>query len=161
MNFKDMTGLTEEQKNKIRENIKMLSLTLFTSNVINNAGTQDFYDEEYHNSSFIYKVLSKKLERFNIDVKVQDTVYMIIDICSQGNPLHAQLILWDILYKIKNLKPGYTVTYKDFVKTFPDYFPLLLYPNVKKEFEKRATELKLEDGGYPVDHKEFWNQIWS
>ena len=161
MNFKDMAELSKEEKDNIRENIRIVSLILFKNKITNDENKPDFYDEEYHDASFIYKVLSGKLKAFNIDVQVQDGLYMVIDVCSQGNPLYAQLLLFDVLNNISNLKPGRIITCEDFANTFPAYCPLLLYPNVKKEFEKRAIELKLENDGYPVDCKEFWNQIWG
>ena len=141
-------------------NLTMIQSLMFMQLMSEEEGNTSFDNKEYHESSFTYKVITNKLEAFNIDIKISDAIHMIIDLCSQGNPLKCQIILWKVLKNIKGLKPGHTLTGKDFMNTFPDQIPLCTIPKVEKEMHEFAKSIKI-DGQYICDTEEFWNQVWE
>lgn len=160
--YRDFTNLTPKEIENIKEKEELVSKVFLVWGMEERSGKVCFHDEEYHKESFIYKVLSKKLDVFQIDVKVPDSLYMIIDICVDGNPLKCQMILHNILMNIPNLKskPGYIITTQDLLRVYTDLFPIMAYPKLDDEYYKLAQNFKFDER-YACDNPKFWDQdVW-
>lgn len=161
-NYKDVSSLNESQIKKIKETEELLVQIFVTWTLLHDKkATEILYnDTEYHKESFTYQVLSKKLSVFDIDIKIPDYLYMIIEVCSQGNPLKSQLILWDILKHIPKLKMGHEITPDDVLLSCAEMFPITLYPEVDKEMFEAASKIKV-NGGYLCDISSFWLDVFQ
>lgn len=133
-------------------------------------------DKEFFERSFVTKVLSKKLDAFDIDVHIPSYLYMLISVCSDENPGKAQLILKELLTSIKNRKgagieKGYVITVSDFVDCFVESFPITGIPAIAKKYQKMWDEQKKERGNdmrnYPAfsdnkcDTPEYWMEVMA
>ena len=108
-------------------------------------------DKEFFERSFVTKVLSKKLDAFDINVHIPSYLYMLISVCSDENPGNAQLILKELLTSIKNRKgagieKGYVITVSDFVDCFVESFPITGIPAIAKKYQKMWDEQKIGRG---------------
>lgn len=140
------------------------------------------YSSEYESISFIAKVLRKKMEVFNIHVKLPDPLIMLIEICTDSNPGISQLILKRVLLhsKCKSIPEGqmYEVTPTDFSLTFPEEFPIVnttsdeesvppfmryqrVNPKWEEIFHEEWDAQKNENGANKCDTPEWWMEIYS
>lgn len=161
--YKDITGLNISEIENIEEKEELVLKVFILWGMAEKSNNVKFDDEEFHDLSFVYKVLSRKLKVFNIDIKVPDYLYMLIDICVDSNPLKCQLVLHNIMMRIPNLKsmPGYVIKVNDFIRAYEGIFPIMAYPNLDKEYFRIAGLIKHE-GRYACDLPSFWDQeIWS
>ena len=114
-------------------------------------------------SSFLAKVLVKKIEAMGLDVIVPNELLSIIILCSE-TPAEVQMIFTDILdgvleaNKIDKLPKEYKITPFDFIYTYPDKFPITcLYPDVKEKYNKKWDDQKI-NGMNSYDTYEFWEK---
>lgn len=114
-------------------------------------------------SSFLAKVLAKKIEAMGLDVIVPNELLSIIILCSE-TPAEVQMIFTDILdgvleaNKIDKLPKEYKITPFDFIYTYPDKFPITcLYPDVKERYNKKWDDQKI-NGMNSYDTYEFWEK---
>lgn len=77
---------------------------------------------------FIPKVLVKKMKAFCVDIILPDPLLLMIEVCTEGNPGQAQIVLKELLNNIVStkgkIKPGYIITLDDFVDCYPT-FPII------------------------------------
>lgn len=117
-------------------------------------------------SSFLAKVLVKKIEAMGLDVIVPNELLSIIILCSE-TPAEVQMIFTDILdgvleaNKIDKLPKEYKITPFDFIYVYPDKFPITcLYPDVKEKYNKKWDDQKI-NGMNSYDTYEFWEKYRS
>ena len=116
--------------------------------------------EEYCQSAFVPQVLKKKIEAFNIPIKVTNAVLMMIEICTEGNPGVSQLMLKEIINTCY-LKAGDTVDFDKFVRTYPMQFPLITNPDICSKYDKMWDAQKDEDGNNKCDTVEWWMECFN
>ena len=112
---------------------------------------------------FTPKIIKKKFEVFNIDIKLPSYLLVILDICSESNPGLVQVILMDLLEDIKNRKgpipKGYEVSPDDFSYAFPMKFPIITDKEIyNKYLEKFDREVKTPNGNL-CDTPEWWLKV--
>lgn len=117
-------------------------------------------------SSFLAKVLVKKIEAMGLDVIVPNELLSIIILCSE-TPAEVQMIFTDILdgvleaNKIDKLPKEYKITPFDFIYAYPNKFPITcLYPDVKEKYNKKWDDQKI-NGMNSYDTYEFWEKYRS
>ena len=114
-------------------------------------GDKDFKLEPESEKSFIISVLKKKIEYFELPIKITKFAYLLIDLYSEGNPGFAQYILYRVIEQIKD-KEDKIITVNDIVNTWPWEAPL-----IDKDYENWWDSQKI-NGCNSVDIKEFWIQ---
>ena len=112
------------------------------------------YDPEFEKECFIARVLRRKLEAFNIDLKVPDPLCGIIMICTGSNPGVSQLMLKEIM--TCNKKYSGELTPLDFSRTYPTSFPLMSKRKWEEHFEKEWDAQKDENGDNLCDTPDWW-----
>ena len=135
-------------------------------NNMNNPSKSKLSKDEILKSSFLAKVLAKKIEVMGLDVIVSNELLSIIVLCSE-TPAEVQMIFTDILdgvleaYKIDKLPKEYKITPFDFVYVYPDKFPITcLYPDVKERYNKKWDDQKI-NGINSYDTYKFWEKYRS
>jgi hypothetical protein len=125
------------------------------------------YDEEL-SKAFIFQVIRKKFEVFNIDIVLPDELLAIITTCTNSNPGQSQIILKYILDDIKNRKgpipKGYVITTNDFSNAFNSDFPILHeFKYMNEKFQKLWDEQKIPRATSWSDNKcdtpEWWLEV--
>ena len=174
----------------MNENIELCGKLLIVWSM-NKDKNEVMFNPEYEQYSFIAKVLRKKLEVFKINVKLPDPLIMLIEICTESNPGISQLMLKEILMKVKSRGKSfcpdeeYVITPEDFSWTYPNEFPVInnspspeagLPPFIKDEwkslhpstsnweeyFHKMWDDQKVPDtGSNKCDTLEWWWEIYS
>lgn len=117
---------------------------------------------------FISKMLLKKFDVFDIDIVLPDALLLILDICVDGNPGKAQIILKDLLNNIKKrkgpIKPGYVIQHKDFAICFANDFPITDIETINDKYsvlwdkQKRKTNHPLGLDNL-CDTPEWWKEV--
>ena len=157
----------EEKKmvENISEDIIQILLMSWLNNM-NNPSKSKLSKDEILESSFLAKVLVKKIEAMGLDIIVPNELLSIIILCSE-TPAEVQMIFTDILdgvleaYKIDKLPKEYKITPFDFVYVYPDKFPITcLYPDVKERYNKKWDDQKI-NGINSYDTYEFWEKYRS
>ena len=173
----------------MNENIELCGKLLIVWSM-NQSNDKVMFGPEYEQHSFIAKVLRKKLEVFKINVKLPDPLIMLIEICTESNPGISQLMLKEILTKVKSRKKlnpdvEYVITPDDFSLTYPNEFPVMdnspspsagLPPFMKdawkslnpstsnwEEYFHKAWDAQKDenDGHNKCDTPEWWWEIYS
>lgn len=131
-----------------------------------NLSNKDFmYNPDYNESSFIAKILRKKLKVFGIKVRLPDPLIMLIEICTQNNPGISQLMLKEILMKVEgrlSQDKEYEVNPFDFSRVYPDRFPIVSeFQDVEERFHSMWDGQKSPDGSNKCDTPEWWSEIYS
>lgn len=126
---------------------------------------ESMYDDGYYQTSFIAKVLRKKLKVFGIKVSLPDPLIMLIEICTQNNPGISQLMLKEILMKVEghlSQDKEYEVNPFDFSRAYPDRFPIVSeFQDVEEKFHSMWDGQKNPDGSNKCDTPEWWAEIYS
>lgn len=128
-------------------------------------------DEEFMTKSFTARILSKKLEMFNMSIHIPAYLYMLIAVCCDENPGQAQLILKTLLNSIKNnkglIEAGYIIRTEDFVNCFANRFPIMAIPDISDEYRKlwEAQKRQPKDPFLESDNKcdtpEWWLEVMA
>lgn len=118
-------------------------------------------NEEYNSKSFIAKVLRKKMEVFEVPVNIPDHMLVLIELCTEGNPGIAQLMLKEVLSRIPNLKPDYTIQSTDFARVYCVDFPIVEIPQWREYFEKLWGAQKDSNGNNMCDTVEWWTEVFK
>ena len=134
----------------------------WTFRCMNPSNDDSYYDgsSDYSKESFIARVLRKKLEVFNVPVKVPDELLMIIEVCTGGNPGISQLMLKEIIGK--NCPKDKVLTHEDFVRAFTMEFPVIsVYPKWEKHFSGAWDKQKDENGNNLCDTPLWWLECFN
>ena len=115
------------------------------------------YDED---PPFIYRILVKKLEAYDIDIKLPIEVTLLIDLCILSNPGLSQIVLKDILMRSDNVCTGYIVNSDDI-----SYLDKILKENVTDEglteyYRQYWYDHKI-NGMNGCDTKEWWLEVFD
>lgn len=111
--------------------------------------------------SFINKVLIKKLEDLNINIKLPPYLPAIIEVCTNYNPELSQVMLKEILDNINNLTEGYYVTSEDFIRVYSNEFPIVDIDEWNNHFKELWGKQKLPNGKNLCDTREWWIEIFN
>lgn len=108
----------------------------------------------FYRESFIYKVLSKKIKAVGLadKIKIPDHCYLLLELCSKGNPGYSQIMLREL---IKNRQFKDKIIAADVVRVWPDRFPNLDLPEVQKEMLVKWDMQKVE-GCNLCDTVQWW-----
>lgn len=136
--------------------IAMCSRLMITMALKSTNGSLMTMDKEYNEHSFIARVLRKKMEVFEIPVKIPDDILVFIEVCVGNNPGYAQLMLKDFLGR--NFIPNNVIGYTDIAKAYPISFPIVLEEGGEWEiyFSKKWQDQKAEDGSNLCDTRGWW-----
>ena len=131
----------------------------------------DKNDESFHNdlleNSFISKMLLKKFDVFDINIRMPDELLLLLSLCSNENPGLVQVILMDLLQSIKNnlgkkIPKGYKISSLDFAKAFPNEFPIIENESIYKKYIENFDSIKTTYNEVKLklcDTKEWWMQV--
>ena len=110
---------------------------------------------------FITKLLLKKLEAFNIDIKLPPHLPAIIEVCTNCNPGLSQVMLKEILDNVNNLTEGYCITTDDFIRVYHNEFPVVDIDEWNEHFKKLWDKQKSPNGGNLCDTREWWMEVFK
>lgn len=123
---------------------------------------------EIMEQSYTGRILKTKMEAVQCPFDITDSVYIVLDICSNNSPGLAQILLHDLLYHAHNR--GYTkIGIEEFSLIHPMNFPIVMddydeYTEFGKTIcEEWDAQKSYTDDGHPynkVDTAEYWNEVF-
>lgn len=159
---------TEMEKLKMEETMKFASQCLMIWQMNESLGKHPA-DEDIANE-FITQVLRKRLQAAEVTIVLPDELCLLIAMCTDGNPGQSLLVLSDILQGIKDnigsIPIGYTVKASDFVRVFPDEFPIMKNQKIYDIYRKKWDAQKILtprtrpwEPDNQVDTLEYWRKF--
>lgn len=115
------------------------------------------YIKEVHDEDFICKVLSKRMEAFDLQIIVPDYLSSILSMCTEQNPGKSLYLLYEILKETEIKSLPYTVQSLDFSRIYPMSFPFM-EGEFDKEYHKKWMSQKYDNDKNKIDTPRFWKE---
>ena len=146
----------------MNDNVEMCAKALISWNLAHFSGRAMEQDANYNSQSFIAKVLRKKIEVFEIPIKIPDYLLIIIELCTGSNPGVSQVMLKEVMKHIPDLAPDHEITPMDFSLTYFNDFPdMTTNPKWSEDFSRLWDEQKSPDGQNLCDTREWWMECFK
>ena len=114
----------------------------------------------YLEVSSLAKILTKKMEVFQIPIKIPTEALVVIELCAEGNPGIAQLMLKQLIGKDR--APETSITPTDFVREYQAAFPIVEQDNEwNHKFYKLWEAQKDPEGKNLCDTREWWMECFE
>lgn len=145
----------------MNETIELCSKVFITWNFANHASNAMVIDEKYNAESFIARILRKKIEVFQIPVKLSDYLIILIELCTGGNPGVSQVMLKEIMSKVPNLTPEYEIKPEDFARVYSIEFPVMENSPEWEEHFSKLWDAQKSDGNNLCDTRDWWMELFK
>lgn len=145
----------------MNETIELCSKVLLAWSFASYGNGAMVIDEKYNAESFIAKILRKKMEVFQIPIKISDYLIILIELCTGGNPGVSQVMLKEIMSKVPNLTSGHEITPEDFVRVYGSEFPVMENSPKWEEHFSKLWDAQKNDGNNMCDTRDWWMELFK
>lgn len=129
-----------------------LKVGLIEHTIINNSD-EELLSEMKKQLPFVAKILQKKVEVFQPNIKVSTCTFMLFDALSESNPGFVQIMFLDTIAKM-NKSDRNDITVEKCFYIFNTSFPKV------RDYDAAYDYQKVERGNL-IDCAEFWNDVFE